>query len=306
MAIGTTDVGVVTTTFDNQTTLVEDVVDRIYDISPTETPFASGIGSTAAHNVLHQWIEDELSPAAFQAVPQGSNAEDQDVHVGIRRTNNTQIFRGVVTVSETLQATTQYGISKMASYLAAKKTKEIKRDIEKTFLGNQAAAPGNGDDPATPDTNQAVATQMASAQSMIDAENQLDAGAAALTEDQILTVMETVYTNGGYPHMLLCPPTQANVIAAFATATNGGISRQLVNDIATLTAVIDVIRTPFGTLNVSLDRFMRAQDVFLFDTDYWAKSILRPSVLSPLAKTGSSVRMMIETELSLQGSAFKS
>jgi hypothetical protein len=308
MAIGTVADGVVTTTFDNQVTIAEDVQDKIWDISPTETPFGSSIGSNKAANVVHQWIEDELQPAGFQAVAQGSNAGDTEEHVGIRRTNNTQIFRGVVTVSETMQAVTQYGIKKMASYLAAKRTKEIKRDIEYTFLGNQAIAPGSPDDAATPNADEATATKMASAQYMIDAGNIDDNSStpAPLTETMILNIMETVYTEGGYPKMLLCPPNQANVIAAFATASASGISRQLVNDISTLTAVVDVIRTPFGTLNVSLDRFMRTSDVFLIDTEFWYKSILRPSTLQPLAKTGSSVRMMIETELTLQGSAFKS
>ena len=33
----------------------EDIADIIYSISPTETPFMSGIAKTKATNTLHQW-----------------------------------------------------------------------------------------------------------------------------------------------------------------------------------------------------------------------------------------------------------
>lgn len=299
------DTGFITSTFDNAVTIVEDVQDKIWDISPTETPFGSAIGSNAAHATLHEWIEDTLSTPGFQAIPQGSNAQDNAEHVGTRNTNNTQIFRGVVTVSETMQAVSQYGIKKMASYLAAKRTKEVKRDIEYTFLNAQSAQAGQRDDPAETTDDATAATLMNSAQSYIDAAN-TTAATGAFTEDKLLATMETVYTAGGNPHMLLVAPPVANTVAAFATSIGTGISRQLVNDVSQLTAVIDVIRTPFGTLNVALDRFTKATDVFVLDTSYWFKSILRPSSLQPLAKTGSSVRMMVETELTLQGSAVKS
>jgi len=295
MAVPIADTAGTTVTFQNQQTMVEDVVDKLYDLSPTSTPFASAIGSNAATNVLHQWIEDALSPAGSQAIVQGSDAADQAAEVGERKTNYTQIFRGVVTVSETMDAVSQYGISKMASYLAAKKSKEVKRDIEFTFLNAQTGAAG-GD---------STATLMNAAQSYIDS-SQVTAVDGPLVESDILDTMEVIYTNGGSPTMLLCAPSQANAIAAFATATASGITRQMVNEISTLTSVVDVIRTPFGTLTVSLDRFQRASDLWLLDTEYWAKSILRPSSLQPLAKTGSATKLMIETELTLQGSASKS
>ena len=39
----------------------EDLSDIIYNISPTETPFMSGIGRGSASNTLFEWQKDELS-----------------------------------------------------------------------------------------------------------------------------------------------------------------------------------------------------------------------------------------------------
>ena len=286
-------------------------MDKIWNIDSVATPFASSIGSNSAHSTTHEWLEDTLAAAAFQCVPQGSNAEDLSEHIGTKRQNFTQIFRGVVTVSDTEQAVTNYGMKKMASYLAAKRTKEIKRDIEFTFLNDQTGDVGAIDTtPSTNTDNSGICALMTSAQGMIAAGNVTDnGGTTAFTEAQLLTSMQQCFEAGSNPGMVLVDPATANTIAAFATAGNG-ISRQLVNDTVQLTATVDVIRTPFGTLQVAIDRFTKsganATDVFVLDLEYWQKSILRPSALKPLAVTGSSVRLMVETELTLQGSAFSS
>ena len=50
----------------------EDIADIIYSISPTETPFMSGVGKTKATNTLHQWQTDALAPVAANAQAEGA------------------------------------------------------------------------------------------------------------------------------------------------------------------------------------------------------------------------------------------
>ena len=50
----------------------EDLADIIYNISPTETPFMSGVGKTKATNTLHQWQTDALSAVAANAQAEGA------------------------------------------------------------------------------------------------------------------------------------------------------------------------------------------------------------------------------------------
>lgn len=51
----------------------EDLVDIIYSISPTETPFMSGVAKTKATNTLHEWQTDALAPVAANAVVEGAD-----------------------------------------------------------------------------------------------------------------------------------------------------------------------------------------------------------------------------------------
>ena len=50
----------------------EDLADIIYNISPTETPFMSGVAKTKATNTLHQWQTDALAPVAANAQAEGA------------------------------------------------------------------------------------------------------------------------------------------------------------------------------------------------------------------------------------------
>jgi hypothetical protein len=107
----------------------EDVEDIIYDISPTETPFLSSIGSGTATATLHQWQQDSLAAVATNAAVEGADAGTSSVDETVLKTNNTQIFTKVVQVSGTAEAVGKYGRTSELAYQIAKKGKEMKRDI---------------------------------------------------------------------------------------------------------------------------------------------------------------------------------
>ena len=82
--------------------LREDLSDLIYSISPTETPFMSGIGKEKATAVLHEWQTDSLASAV------SNNAQIEGDEIGFsapsattRVNNRTQISRKSVIVSGT-------------------------------------------------------------------------------------------------------------------------------------------------------------------------------------------------------------
>ena len=53
----------------------EDLADFITNISPTETPFYSGIGRTKAKAVIHEWLTHSLAAAAAtNVVVEGNEA----------------------------------------------------------------------------------------------------------------------------------------------------------------------------------------------------------------------------------------
>ena len=57
----------------NTTGIREDLADIIYNISPTETPFMSGVGKNKATNTSHQWQTDSLGAVAANAKAEGAS-----------------------------------------------------------------------------------------------------------------------------------------------------------------------------------------------------------------------------------------
>ena len=117
----------------------EDIEDIIYDISPTDTPFMSNIGSSTANGILHQWQEDSLAAVAVNAAIEGADADDTAVANTTMKTNRTQIFVKDVSVTNTAEAIGKYGRASEMSYQIAKKGKELRSDIDHAFVGLEQA-----------------------------------------------------------------------------------------------------------------------------------------------------------------------
>jgi len=68
-----------------------------------------------------------------------------------------------------------------------------------------------------------------------------------------------------------------------------------------ITAAVDAYESDFGTVKVVPNRFVRARDVLILQTDLWAVAYMagRKMVSVPLAKTGDSERRQILSEYAL-------
>ena len=266
----------------------EDVEDIIYDISPTDTPTISSIGTSTASATLHQWLQDSLAPVATNANVEGADAGTASTVTQTTKTANTQIFDKVVQVSGTAEAVGTYGRTSDLAYAVAKAGKEIKRDIEHAFVGvTQAGTAGNG----------STARQLTSAANQISTATTNTAGSnRTLTEGLVLDVAQKVYEKGGNATQMQVTPSHSVTVAGFATASGRqrdfGSSTTVVNS-------VDILVTPFGTLNVVPNRFLQANTVLMLDTEYWSRAVLRPMQTVVLAKTGDSDRRQMLTELTL-------
>ncbi len=67
----------------------EDLSNIIYDISPTETPFLSGISHTTATATNHEWQTDTLGSAANNAQIEGNDSAATAAIASVRLGNNT-------------------------------------------------------------------------------------------------------------------------------------------------------------------------------------------------------------------------
>ena len=188
----------------------EDISDIITNISPTKTPFTSMTGSETVNNTLFQWQEDALAAVNLSnAQVDGFDASETAPVATTMRSNYTQILSKTVKVAMTTDSVSRYGRAKETAYQIAKFGAELKRDLEGIMLNGQAAAAGSN----------GAARNMASFQAQVgNAFVHTGGSGTAMTEAQLLGALQTLYTNGVDPDVLMIPPAESIAIASYASA----------------------------------------------------------------------------------------
>lgn len=265
-----------------------DVEDIIYDISPSDVPFTSSIGTSTATQTLHQWQQYELAAVSSNALVEGADAGTASHDQTEMKTASTQIFGKVVQTSGTSEATEQYGRSSELAFALSKKGSELKRDIEHAFVGAlQAGTAGNA----------STARQLTSAQNQINAATTSTAGSPrTFTETLLLGVLQNVYTAGGNPNQVQVTPNHSVTVAGFAASAGRerdfGTGTKIVNN-------VDLYVSPFGQCSIVANRFLQSATCLVLDTEYWSRAVLRPMQTINLARSGDSEKKQLLTELTL-------
>lgn len=293
--------------------LREDLSDIIYNISPTETPFMTGIAREKSTAVYHEWQTDALeAPNTGNAQIQGDDVSVFDAVVPTARLGNyTQISRKTVVISMTEEAVDKAGRKSEMGYQVAKKGKSLKRDIESILLSNQARAVGTvGATAATlgsvlswihtnvgGPTGPALGTGGANPTTP-GSTTRTDGTTAAFVEAGLKNVLASVWTNSGdEPDMLLVPGNIKQEVSGFT----GNNTRYVNAEEQKLINSIDVYVYDFGSIEVKADRFMRSpgRDALVINSDLWGLAWLRPINLVDLAKTGDNEKKLLVGEYTL-------
>jgi hypothetical protein len=291
-------------TFDT-TGIREDLVDVIYNISPEDTPILSAIPRTAAKSTKHEWQLDALATPATNAVIEGDDATIDAMTATTRAFNYCQISDKVIALSGTQSAVDAAGRADEMAYQIAKKSKELKKDMEFDIIepnvqaaGSATAARELGSIPTWIKTNGDAGTNgTLSTGSGTDLPG--DGTDRDLTEAILKTVIKEVYTSGGDMDMLVCPPSVKQVISGFnANTTRFGPAGD-----KTEYAAIDVYSSDFGDVRIMPNRVMATtndKNVFLIQRDMMATAYLRDFEIQDLAKTGDSEKKQLLVEYTLE------
>jgi hypothetical protein len=287
----------------------EDLTDVIYNISPTDTPFMSSVGKTKASAVYHEWQTDSLAAAAQNAVVEGAAASSLTVSPTTRVGNRTQISSKTVKIAGTQEAIDKAGRKSEKAYQLAKASAELKRDMEKIFLDNNAAVTGDattarelGSLQAWINTNYSGGTSGTAGSLGTTARG--DGTDRTFTESILKANVKAVYESGGNPTVLMTTPTQKQVVSTFA-----GVAAQRYMAPAekptTIVGAADVYLSDFGTLSVVPNRFMTSEadgghQAFVLDPEYAAIAYLRPFQTNELARTGDAEETQLLVEYTLE------
>jgi hypothetical protein len=185
--------------------------------------------------------------------------------------------------------------------------------METTLLSNQTAANGNS----------TTARNLGGLQAWLASNTSNGSGGSAgangttarttgtdraFTATLLNTVMQSAYTNGGSPTMLLVTPAQKVVASTFS-----GIATRYrdvpSNQQAQIINAADVYVSDFGIIQIVPDRFIPNSDsddtAFLLDTEMAAVAYLRPFQTNELAQVGDAdlTQLLVEYTLEVKNEA---
>jgi hypothetical protein len=282
----------------------EDLSNTIYNISPSDTPFMSMIGRSKATNTLCEWQTDSLDSVAANAQIEGDEYAYNAVTPTVRLGNYTQISTKTVIVSGTQQSSNNAGRDSEMAYQLAKSSKALKRDMETALTGKVARAVGaTGTARKLGGYETWIKTNKSRGGGSPAGADPASYGAAptdaatkrAFTETLLKSVIQSCYSNGGDPSVLMVGPFNKGVVSGF---TGRSSARQMI-DSKKIQAAADLYSSDFGDFKVIPNRFCREQTGYVIDPEYWSVAYLRDFKQEEVAKTGDAIKRALLVEYTL-------
>ena len=279
----------------------EDLANVIYNISPTDTPFMSSIGTGSASSTLHEWQTDALAAAATNVVMEGDNTPSRALVATSKLLNYTQISTKPVVVTGTQEVINKAGMTSEMAYQIAKAGKELKRDMEFDLTGVNVATVGSSGTGRrlrgfeawcnTNDAHGAGGSTHGTTGAVTDGTQRV------LTEALVKSSLKACYDEGGNPDLLLVGSFNKQKVSGFT----GNSTRMDMAEDKSLVATIDVYVSDFGEVRVVADRILRGsgRTTMIVDTEMWHTAMLRPFQVQDLAKTGDSEVKQLIVEYTL-------
>lgn len=290
----------------------EDLIDKIFNTSPTETPITSAITRVTATTDFHEWQTDALAAAnPTNRMIDGDDASLQAQVPTNRLGNHLQIFNGQVGVSRRANIVKKAGRAMEMSYIKGKKMLEMKRDIEAMVLSptqvaiaaTTAVAGQSGgfgvQFVSAPLHNGAGATPAWTSGAPTAA---ITAGTArTFTKALLDTACQNIYINSGqFAEMLVVSPAHKVLFSAFSGIAQNRLEVKGKAQQGAVVAGADVYMSDFGALSVVPHYLMAGfGTAYVINTDYLDLAFLDGFVTSDLAKTGDSERVLITADCAL-------
>lgn len=299
----------------------EELADKIYQITPDETPFVSMIGRKSVKSVHPEWQTDTLaSPDTANNQPEGNDWTYDAITPTVRVGNYTQISEKTLIISRTQEHTDKAGRKSELAREVAKKGRELRTDMEVILLSNQASNAGSG--------NGATNRKLGGFRAWLASNDDLGAGGAsggfnsstsvvdaatngtqrAFTKVIMDSVILSTYNAGGNPSVVMLAPYPKTVFSRFMDDADVVPLRrdQKGKEQATIVAAADMYLSDFGLLKIVPNRQMAragatiARNAFFIDPDMVTMGVFDDIQIHKPSKTGDADKRVLNVEYSLQ------
>jgi hypothetical protein len=287
----------------------EDLSNKIAELFPDDTPFQNAIGTSKVNNTYTEWQTDGLAAAnEANAAIQGDDLVNSTRANTVRVGNHTQIFTKVVGASTTVEWTNKAGRKSELAREMMKSAREIMTDREKRFVGNYASVAAAA---GTAGLSAGALAWLTSTSLLGTAGSPANGGFSAgivaaatngtqrtYTETLLKTALQSIWTLGGNPKMVITNGTQKQAQAAFTGLADA--RRESGNKRLTIVAGADIYVSDFGEIQFVPDRFASARDALIVDPEYWDVGVGEDMTTFDLAKTGLADRKAMRCEVTLR------
>ena len=217
---------------------------------------------------------------------EGAESDTGPVTDVTSRTFYTQIFQDEVKVTRTQNQLQQYGIGKEFDYQAAKKVPHLMRLLERSCIRGVSSA-GSA---TTPRSFAGFHTHI-----NVSGANTISAGGAVVQAD-FEDALEAAYNDGGMPTVAFVSPANMQVIKNFYDSAS---FLNVKREDTVVGMVINRVHTPFGDVDLVIDRWMPDSFIDILDERHVGVVTLFPFTQEPLAKTGDYERGQVVGEFGL-------
>lgn len=296
----------------------EELADKIYQITPEETPFLSLIGRKPVVSTHPEWQIDALaSPDTDNNQPEGNDWSFGAITPTSRVGNYTQISDKRIIISRTQDKTSKAGRKSELAREVAKKGVELRIDMEAISLSNQASSAGSGNGAtnrqlggfrawlSTNDNISGASGGFNSGTGVVDAAT--NGAQRAFSKTILDAVILSTYNAGGSPKTLMLSPYAKTVFSTFMADSNVAPQRfeTPAKGQTTIVAAADMYLSDFGTISVVPNRQMAragatvARNAFLIDPRMVSLGVFDDIQIQKPAKTGDAEKRVLNVEYTL-------
>jgi len=213
-------------------------------------------------------------------------AESDDIAFTDRTvgSNYTQILHQEIKVARTQNQISQYGISDEMAYQGDKVIPSLTRLLEKHFYTSTVAGAGSATTPRVMGGYQAFVT-----------DNKVSG--ATLAQSQFENAVKAAYSDGGNgPWIALLSPTNLQKVKNFYDSSN---FLRVDRTEGTVGMVIERVLTPYGSVDLVLDRWAKDAQIAILDPMHAGFKTLYPFTQEALAKSGDYEKSEVVGEFTL-------
>jgi len=235
-------------------------------------------GSSASHA--------DTSTVTIVGMARLEGDESDDIAFTDRTTNSnyTQILHQEIKVTRTHEQLSQYGISSEMMYQGNKVIPSLMRLLERHFYYNSVAKAGSATTPRAMGGYQAFIT-----------DNKVSG--ATLAQSQFENAVLAAYSDGGNgPWIAGCAPANLQKVKNFYDSSN---FLRIDRTERTVGMVIETVVTPYGNVDLLLDRWAKTTEIPLVDPGHAGFLTYYPFTQEPLAKGGDYEKSEVVGEYTL-------